>query len=57
MAKAGANLHRAIPHVWCKTVDGHLQNPLFDPDATLYPIHHALNQTVLSFTTQHAYHV
>jgi hypothetical protein len=52
MAKAGANLHRAIPHVWCKTVDGHLENPLFDPDATLYPIHHALNQTVLSFTTR-----
>lgn len=50
MAKAGANLHRSIPHVWQFT-DRQLNN-LTDPDAESMPVHHALNQTVLSFTTR-----
>jgi hypothetical protein len=50
MAKAGANLHRAIPHVWQFT--DRQSNNLTDPDELSMPIHHALSQTVLSFTTR-----
>ncbi len=50
MAKAGANLHRAIPHVWQST--NRQYDNLTDPDGEYMPIHHALNQTVLSFTTR-----
>lgn len=46
MAKAGANLHRACPHVW--QLPG--SESLVDPDKHLR-VHHALNQTVVSFTT------
>ena len=51
MAKAGANLHRAIPHTWQPTVN----NPgdhLIDADKDCRSVHHALVQTVLSFTTR-----
>ena len=47
MAKVGANLHRAIPHTW--------QAPgtenLIDPDEECMPVHAALVETVMSFTT------
>lgn len=48
MAKAGANLHRAIPHAWQPCG----QDNLFDADPEDLPVHHALLQTVLSFTTR-----
>ncbi|KAL7533987.1 hypothetical protein ACHAXR_005567 [Thalassiosira sp. AJA248-18] len=48
MAKAGANLHRACPHVW--QLPG--ENGLVDPDEECFPVHHALNQTVISFTNR-----
>ena len=48
MAKAGANLHRAIPHTW----QPHNMEHLFDADGRQWPTHHALVQTVLSFTTR-----
>lgn len=51
MAKAGANLHRAIPHAWQPHSLAGNEN-LFDADADMYPVHHALLQTVLSFTTK-----
>mmetsp|Transcript_8772 Transcript_8772/g.13015 ORF Transcript_8772/g.13015 Transcript_8772/m.13015 type:complete len:359 (-) Transcript_8772:912-1988(-) len=50
MAKAGANLHRAIPHVWQFTDRQH--NNLTDPNEVSMPIHHALVRTVVSFTTR-----
>jgi len=50
MAKAGANLHRAIPHVWQFTNRQH--NNLTDPNEVSMPIHHALVRTVVSFTTR-----
>ncbi|KAL3795099.1 hypothetical protein ACHAWO_009262 [Cyclotella atomus] len=51
MAKAGANLHRAIPHTWQPTQRHFCEHPL-DPDKDMCPVHHALLQTVLSFTTK-----
>lgn len=51
MAKAGANLHRAIPHVWQYT-NRQGNNNLADPDKYSMPIHHALVRTVVSFTTR-----
>ena len=50
MAKAGANLHRAIPHVWQFT--NRPLNNLCDPDEESMPVHHALIRTVISFTTR-----
>ena len=47
MAKAGANLHRATPHVY----QIHGNDNLID-SGECFPIHHALNQTTLSFTTR-----
>lgn len=53
MAKAGANLHRAIPHVWEVPTGGITGlNNLVDPDEISMPVHHSLNQTVLSYTTR-----
>jgi hypothetical protein len=51
MAKAGANLHRAIPHAWQPT-ERNLGEHLFDANPQTCPVHHALLQTVLSFTTK-----
>ena len=49
MAKAGANLHRAIPHVW--QLPG--REDLVDPDdGDCLPVHCALSETVMSFTTR-----
>eukprot|EP00574_Skeletonema_japonicum_P006967 CAMPEP_0201723600 /NCGR_PEP_ID=MMETSP0593-20130828/7600_1 /ASSEMBLY_ACC=CAM_ASM_000672 /TAXON_ID=267983 /ORGANISM="Skeletonema japonicum, Strain CCMP2506" /LENGTH=343 /DNA_ID=CAMNT_0048214729 /DNA_START=98 /DNA_END=1129 /DNA_ORIENTATION=- len=50
MAKAGANLHRAIPHVWQYT--NRPENNLTDPNKETMPIHHALVRTVVSYTTR-----
>lgn len=48
MAKAGANLHRAVPHTW--QVFG--SDDLVDPDdGECMPVHCALVETVMSFTT------
>ncbi|GFH52605.1 hypothetical protein CTEN210_09081 [Chaetoceros tenuissimus] len=52
MAKAGANLHKACPHVWENQVipGNHLFDP--DPDDPTYKVHTALNETVMSFTNE-----
>mmetsp|Transcript_27705 Transcript_27705/g.62098 ORF Transcript_27705/g.62098 Transcript_27705/m.62098 type:complete len:350 (+) Transcript_27705:25-1074(+) len=49
MAKAGANLHRAVPHTW--EVPGSPTQALVDPDEECLPVHCALVETVMSFTT------
>ena len=51
MAKAGANPHRAIPHAWQPMVNNPGEH-LIDADKECCPVHHALVQTVLSFTTK-----
>jgi hypothetical protein len=55
MAKAGANLHKACPHVWeiddsSGFGDGYLIDPSSQDDKL--KVHHALNQTTLSFVTR-----
>ena len=52
MAKAGANLCRAIPVTW--QVPG--TKGLTDPDPKYLPVHHALNQTVISHVSQTCIH-
>jgi len=55
MAKAGANLNRECPVTWemtSRNVNGNsFEHHLVDPDPERYPVHHALNQAVLSFAT------
>jgi len=48
MAKAGANLHRACPHIYQDPGPG---NQLVDSTEDM-PIHHNCNQTTLSFATR-----
>eukprot|EP00804_Cyclotella_cryptica_P007121 CCRYP_014525-RA/>CCRYP_014525-RA protein AED:0.36 eAED:0.36 QI:0/-1/0/1/-1/1/1/0/320 len=55
MAKAGANLHRACPHVWVvEDPTGYHDGCTVDPSAedTKLSVHHSLNQTALSFVTR-----
>jgi hypothetical protein len=55
MAKAGANLHRACPHVWeVNDPTGYSEGCIVDPSAEdgKLKVHHALNQTTLSYVTR-----
>lgn len=55
MAKAGANLHKACPHVWeIDDPSGFGDGCLIDPSCEdeRLKVHHALNQTTLSFVTR-----
>lgn len=55
MAKAGANLHKACPHIWeiddpSGFGDGFFIDPSCEDERL--KVHHALNQTTLSFVTR-----
>ena len=55
MAKAGANLHRACPHIWeIDDPTGYSDGCVVDPSSEddNLKVHHALNQTTLSYVTR-----
>lgn len=55
MAKAGANLHRACPHIWeIDDSTGYSDGCMVDPSSedVRLKVHHALNQTTVSFVTR-----